>query len=93
MNKPKSEESINFYDYDNRGVRAFVRYSTATGGWIIECYRKRTIQERKQAVKDKRGHLNWRMIREGHFQSYWSRKEAEAAALELAKNLCVEYGY
>ncbi|MCK9412848.1 MAG: hypothetical protein M0Q53_11145 [Prolixibacteraceae bacterium] len=84
---------LNFYDFDARGVRSFVRYSTATGGWIIEVYRKKTKEECKLAEKEKRGEYNWRMIREGHFQSFWSRKEAETAALTLAKKICEEFNY
>ena len=36
-------ESISnrFHNYDKRGVRPFVKYSNATGGWLIECYRKK----------------------------------------------------
>lgn len=75
-----------FYDYDKRGVRAFVRYSTASGGWAIECYRKKRKDESK-------GDRDWQMIREGHIQSYGSREEAEQKVLELAEQICFENGY
>ena len=70
-----------FYSLDTRGVRAFVRYSTATGKWSIECYRSKREDESK-------GEMDWEMIREGHVQSYSSRKEAEERVLELAKQIC-----
>lgn len=78
--------SSRFYDYDKRGVRAFVRYSTGNGGWAIECYRKKSKDESK-------GDHDWQMVREGHIQSYGSREEAEQKVLELAEQVCLENGY
>ena len=75
-----------FYDYDKRGVRAFVRYATSNGGWAIECYRKKRKDESK-------GDHDWQMVREGHIQSYGSREEAEQKVLELAEQVCLENGY
>lgn len=74
-----------FEYYDKRGVRAFVRYGTS-GKWAIECYRKKRKDESK-------GDNDWKMIREGHIQSYESRKEAEKKALELAEEICKENGF
>ncbi len=87
----EEEKSINqqFYDYDKRGVRPFVRYSNAMGGWAIECYRKKLKSESE-------GEHDWkmeRMIREGVIQSYESRPEAEIKALEFAEEICKQYGY
>ena len=78
--------SSRFYNYDKRGVRAFVRYSNASGGWAIECYRKKRKDESK-------GDYDWEMIREGHIQSYMSREEAEQKVLELAEQVCLKNGY
>lgn len=78
--------SSRFYDYDKRGVRVFVQYSTTNGKWGIECYRKKRKDESK-------GENDWRMIREGHIQTYISREEAEQKALELAEQICLENGY
>jgi hypothetical protein len=83
-----------FYDYDSRGVRAFVGYSTGTGKWKIECYRKKTVKEledefiRLQIPIDS----NWQFKREGHIMSYDTRQEAEQKALELAEEICKDYG-
>jgi hypothetical protein len=84
-----------FYDYDSRGVRAFVGYSTGTGKWKIECYRKKTLKEledefiRLQIPIDS----NWQMKREGHIMSYDTRQEAEQKVLELAEEICKDYGF
>ena len=84
-----------FYDYDSRGVRPFVGYSTGTGKWKIECYRKKTIKEledefiRLQIPIDS----NWQMKREGHIMSYNTRQEAEQKVLELAEEICKDYGF
>lgn len=75
-----------FYKFDKRGVRAFVKYSVSTGKWGVECYRKKRKDESK-------GVHDWEMIREGHIQTYNSRKDAEIIALELAKEICLENGY
>lgn len=75
-----------FYDYDKRGVRPFVRYSTSNGRWSIECFRKKREDEIKNDC-------DWQMIREGSVQSYKSRKEAEQAVLELAEKICLEHGF
>lgn len=77
--------SNQFYQYDKRGVRAFICYSNANGGWKIEIYRKKTKQESK-------GETDWQMVREGHIMSYGTRLEAELKSLELAENICKEYG-
>ena len=77
--------SSRFYEYDKRGVRAFVRYATESGGWAIECYRKKRKDESK-------GDHDWQMVREGHIQSYGSREEAEQKVLELAERVCLENG-
>jgi hypothetical protein len=81
-----ADVSSRFYAFDGRGVRAFVRYSTASGGWAIECYRKKRKDESE-------GEHDWKMIREGHIQSYGNRLEAELKALELAEEVCKENGY
>ena len=75
-----------FYDYDKRGVRAFVKYSTANGCWRIECYRKKTKDESK-------GDSDWQMLREGHIMSYDSREKAEEKVLELAEEICKQYKF
>ena len=71
-----TNESI-FYDYDKRGVRAFVRYSTSNGKWFIECYRKKKKEESK-------GEHDWQMIREGNIQTYNSRQEAEKKSITIS---------
>ena len=85
-NNDKGDISSRFYALDKRGVRAFVRYSTASGGWAIECYRKKRKDESK-------GDHDWQMVREGHIQSYGSREEAEQKVLDLAEQICLENGY
>ena len=75
-----------FHNYDKRGVRCFVKYSTANGLFAIECYRKKTEQESE-------GTGDWRMIRVGHIQSYETRNEAEDAVLELAEDICKEFRF
>jgi hypothetical protein len=69
-----------FYDFDKRGIRAFVRYSDASGKWGIEVYRKKPESD-------------WKMIRVGSTQTYFSRQEAEIGALELAESVAKEFGY
>lgn len=88
QNQPSflGDVSSRFYDYDKRGVRAFVRYATNSGGWAIECYRKKRKDESE-------GENDWKMIREGYIQSYGSRQEAELKALELAEEVCKKNGY
>jgi len=78
--------SNRFYALDKRGVRAFVRYSTASGGWSIECYRKKRNDESA-------GDHDWKLIREGHIQSYGSREEAELTVLQLAEEICKKNNY
>ena len=73
-----------FYDLDELGVRAFVRYSSATGKWSIECYRKKTQEESE-------GDHDWKMIRVGHVHSYSTRKEAEIEAIKLAEQILSQY--
>ena len=73
------------YRYDKRGVRTFVCYANGNGCWRIELYRKKTKQESK-------GETDWQMVREGHIMSYGTRLEAELKSLELAKNICEDYG-
>jgi hypothetical protein len=77
--------SSKFYDYDARGVRAFVRYAD-NGTWAIECFRKKLPHESK-------GDGDWRMVRIGNIPSYPSRQEAELRVLELAESICVEYKF
>lgn len=79
-------ENQTFKDYDKRGVRPFVRYSTSSGGWSIECYRKKRKDESE-------GDHDWKMIREGNIQSYESREIAEQKAIELAEKICAENGF
>jgi hypothetical protein len=78
--------SSRFFSYDKRGVRAFVRYQTGNGCWAVELYRKKTKEESE-------GDHDWKMIRIGHINSYYTRKEAEIKALELCAETCKEYGY
>ena len=84
-----------FYEYDKRGVRAFVTYASGNGKWLIECYRKKTAKE----IKDDFDKLktppdsNWKMIRVGSVSSYNTRQEAEQKALELAEEICSEFGF
>lgn len=85
-NSTNAPVSSRFYDYDKRGVRAFVRYATSSGGWAIEVYRKKRKDESK-------GDYDWQMVREGHIQTYGSREEAEQKVLELAEQVCLENGY
>ena len=82
----KEEKQQAFEDYDNRGVRAFVRYQPNNGKWAIECYRKRVQGELN-------GKDNWRMIREGHINAFHSREEAEIEALKLAQRICEQYNF
>lgn len=82
-----SNISESFYNYDKLGVRAFVRYSIANGGWAIECYRKKRKDE---LLNDNR---DWEMIREGHIRSYETRELAEEKVLELAKQICLENNF
>ncbi len=79
--------SEQFYEYDKRGVKPFVRYSTATGKFSIECYRKKTEKESK-------GEKDWEMIycsRMG--TSFYSRQEAEIKVLEFAEEICKEFNF
>ena len=75
-----------FYNYDARGVRAFVGYQSGNGCWSVEVFRKKTKEESE-------GDHDWKMVRVGHIQSYDSRVEAELKALEIAKDVCEEFGY
>ncbi len=86
QNTERGDVNSLFYEYDKRGVRAFVRYSESSGGQAIECYRKKRKDESK-------GDNDWQMIREGHIQNYGSREEAERKVLELAEQICLENGY
>ena len=92
---PQSNISELFYEFDKRGVRAFVRYHTGSGSWKIECYRKMTVQETKefQAKHDISDEGVWQMVREGHIMSYLTRQEAELKALELAQQICDQYNF
>lgn len=94
-NGTKPLVSSRFYDYDKRGVRTFVRYSECTGKWAIECWRKKTEQELKDEFERLKIPIdsNWKMKREGHIMSYNSRQEAEQKALELAEDVCGEFGF
>lgn len=76
----------NFYDFDKRGVRAFVLYSIGTGAWKIEFYRRKTKDESK-------GENDWEMIRIGYLGTFGSRIEAETKALEQAEIICKEFNF
>lgn len=76
----------NLYEFDRIGVRPFVRYSLGNGTWSIECYRKKLPHESK-------GDCDWKMIREGHVQTYNTRKEAIEKVLIMADEICEKYGY
>lgn len=76
---------MTFKEYDERGVRAFVKHSDI-GTFGIECYRKKLPSESK-------GESDWRMVRIGHIQTYMTREEAEQKALELAQSICEEFGF
>lgn len=74
------------FDLDDRGVRAFVKYSTSTGKWGIECYRKKI----KSEIFDD---SDWNMIRVGSTQSYFTRNEALEESIKLAERICLEYNF
>lgn len=84
-----------FIDYDDKGVRAFVRYAESSGAWAVECYRKKTTaellfdSEKKGIPSDS----NWQMIRVGHIPTYYTRLEAEIKALELAESIIKEFQF
>lgn len=86
LGENEHENTNNFYDYDERGVKAFTKYSELNGKWSIELYRKKTTEESK-------GVHDWKMIRIGHVQTYDSRLLAEKKAIELAESICLEYGF
>ena len=71
---------------DRRGVKGFVGYSTATGKFTIEHYRKKTKEESQ-------GDHDWKMIRIGHVHSYNTREEAENITLKLCEKICKEFGF
>lgn len=75
-----------FYEFDKRGVRAFVRYAVSSGTWAIECYRKKRKDESK-------GDHDWQMIREGYIQTFESRPVAELKALEFAQKIAEENNF
>lgn len=59
---------------------------SSSGTYGLELYRKKTETESK-------GEGDWKMIRVGHIQTYYTRKEAETVAIKLAKELCEEFGF
>lgn len=74
-------------DYlDSKGIRSFVKYSTATGKWGIECWRKKKASETK-------GESDWEMVREGSTQSYFTRKEAVLKSIELGFRIGFENNF
>ena len=77
-----------FYHFDKRGVRCIVSYGSGSGGWKVECYRKKTKEE-----IEKEPNLGWRMVRVGHIPTYNSRMEAEIKAFNLARRICQHHGY
>ena len=78
--------SDKFYEYDKRGVRAFVKYQPLNGLWGIEVFRKKT-------EKESEGDHDWKMVRVGSIQSYEDRETAEDKVLELAEDVCQEFGF
>ena len=85
-NNNQLDASSRFYEFDKRGVRAFVRYSISNGLWAVECYRKKRKDESE-------GEHDWKMIREGHISTYESRQEAEIKCFELAEEVCRVNGF
>jgi len=77
---------MTLHDFDKRGVRIFPRYQPSNGKFAIECFRKKT-------PKESQGDGDWQMIRIDHIQSYFSREEAEQAALKLAEEICKEFKF
>jgi hypothetical protein len=75
-----------FTAYDKRGVRAFVTYSEGTGKWGVVCWRKKTKEESQ-------GETDWKMVREGHIVSYYTRKQATVEALKKAQEICEAYKF
>lgn len=78
--------SRKFYELDAVGVRPFVTYSDATGGYNICVYRRKTKEE-SSGVSD------WKMVRHGHVGSFSDRRQAEIAAIELAIEIGKKYNY
>lgn len=79
-------EEITFEDYDKRGVRPYVVHSIGTGKYKPECYRKKTKEESK-------GDSDWQMIKVSYPKSYETRREAEKEALNMAQEICDEFGF
>ncbi|NVO11694.1 MAG: hypothetical protein HXX16_17165 [Bacteroidales bacterium] len=95
--KTKYSTPINFhkkfYEYDERGVRAFVRYSEGKFG--IECYRKKTTDDTRfvEAILNSKDDHSWQMMPVYHTSTYDDRLTAEKKALELAESICKEFNY
>lgn len=77
--------STKFQEFDAGGVRPFVKYAS-NGCYAVEIYRKKRPDEST-------GDGDWKMIREGRIQSYYSRPEAEEAALKLAEEIAKENNF
>jgi len=80
----KAMESRTLHDYDKLGVCAYVYYSITTGGFAVECYRKKTKEEREMT-----GNKEW--IWAGHIKGFDIRPEAESHALKLAESVYNEF--
>ena len=83
------------HDLDKRGVKAFVKQNNDTGKYGIECWRKKT---KKELDEDFAKHNipidnNYKMIREGSTQSYFTRSEALEESIKLAERICLEYNF
>lgn len=84
--KMYTNTSQKFYELDAVGVRPFVAYSEATGGYKICVYRRKTKEEST-------GDSDWKMIRHGYVGSFNDRRQAEIAAIDLAIEIGKKYNY
>jgi hypothetical protein len=82
-------------NYDQRGVRLFVKYADSNGKWAIECFRRKTQKELQKEFEELKISIdsNWRMVREGHVNTFNSRQEALDKALLLAEQICEKYKF
>ena len=83
------------YDLDKRGVRAFVKQNNDTGKYGIECWRKKTKKELDEDLAQHNISVdsNYKMVREGSTQSYFTRSEALEESIKLAERICLEYNF
>ena len=80
------DKFLSLSDYDARGVRAYAKHNDVTGAWAAECFRKKRPDENE-------GEHDWRWVREETSSPYYSREEAETAALNIAKRVCEENNF